>query len=469
MWEAIASNQRRSRILIVLMGVLLILVGALIGLTVDPQWGGAAGSLVALAVWLVLWLTAVYGGDSILLSTAGAMPIQKEDAPRLWNVVEEMTIAGGLPLMPAIYLIESDALNAFAVGRKPTVAAVAVTSGLLKRLTRDELQGVIAHELSHIRNLDVRFMTLASVMVGAIAILADGFLRSLRFTGGRRSSRGSGSGQAQLIIFLLAIVVAILAPICAQILYFACSRRREFLADASAARLTRYPDGLASALEKIACGGAPTEPFSRALAPLFIVNPLQSGLAAGLFATHPPTQMRIEILRAMGGRAGYLDYESAYKKVCGEKEACLGARTLGEGDSVQARTATAEPEPQQEAIGRARDVAGLLGRLGQFLEIPCACGMIIKVPPEFKQSEVVCPRCGTTHEVPSAKPIEAQAAGAAREQTYQRKQAGAWESFRCACGQTVQLSPLFAGSHVVCPACKSTIMIAGAKPEMVVK
>jgi heat shock protein HtpX len=183
--------------------------------------------------------------------------------------------------------------------------------------------------------------------------------------------------------------------------------------------------------------------------------------------------MRIQILRAMAGRAGYLDYESAYKKVRGEKEACLGARTLGEGDSVQARAAAPEPEPKQAAIDRARDVAGLLGRMGQYLEIPCACGLTIKVPPEFKPSEVVCPRCGTRHEVPSAKPVEASGAGAAGraapEQTYQRKQAGAWESFRCACGQTVQLSPLFAGTHVVCPACHQTITIVGLHAETVGK
>ena len=198
---------------------------------------------MALVIWLIMALVALIGGDSVLLHTAGAYHIDKEDAPRHLNVVEEMTIASSLGSMPRVYIIEDDAPNAFAVGRNPEKAAVAVTSGLLKRLTRDELQGVVAHEIGHIRNLDVRFMTLAAVMVGSIVLLSEVFMHYLWFGGGRRSSSRKGGGQAQIILLVVGILAAILAPIVARMLYFACSRRREYLADASAAQFTRFPDG----------------------------------------------------------------------------------------------------------------------------------------------------------------------------------------------------------------------------------
>ena len=280
MWEAIRRNRRRSTVLITLMGIILILLGFVIGMLVDPQAGGAFGAVVALGIWLILWLTAIAGGDSVLLASSRAKRVQKKDAPRLWNIVEEMTIASGLGTMPAVYIIEDSVPNAFAVGRKPEKAAVAVTSGLLKRLNRDELQGVIAHEIGHIKNLDIRFMTLASVMLGSIVLISEIFVRGFLYSGARRrSSRSGDGGQAQVVILVVALLVAILAPIVAQILYFACSRQREYLADASAARFTRFPEGLASALERISRRAASKEKVSRALAPLYIVNPLQARAA----------------------------------------------------------------------------------------------------------------------------------------------------------------------------------------------
>ena len=278
MWEAIQSNKRRSWYLIGLMGAMLVGLGFGVGYFYAPGMGGAVGAVAALILWLVLLLVAFAGGDSILLASAKAREIRKEDAPQLWNIVEEMAIASGLGRMPRIYIIDDDAPNAFAVGRNPEKAAVAVTSGLLRRLNRDELQGVIAHEIAHIQNLDVRFMTLASVMIGAIVLIADMFLRSLWYGGGRRRSSSSrGGGQAQLVILGVALLLAVLAPLAAQLLYFACSRRREYLADACGARFTRYPEGLASALEKIAAKAGQGSKVNRSLAPLYIVNPLQCG------------------------------------------------------------------------------------------------------------------------------------------------------------------------------------------------
>ena len=210
-----------------------------------------------------------------------------------------------------------------------------------KKHSRNRQRFSIAHEIGHIKNLDVRFMTIAAVMVGSITIIADMFLRSLWFGAGRRRS-AKIDARAQLIILAVAIVAAILAPICARLLYMACSRRREYLADASAARFTRYPEGLASALEKIALHVKSTKKVNRALAPLYIVNPLQARAAAGMLSTHPPTEQRIKILRAMAGGAGYVDYENAFRKVRGGDEACIGKQTLGSEGSVPARQASAE-------------------------------------------------------------------------------------------------------------------------------
>src|SRR5581483_8644938 len=244
MWEAIESNRRRSRWIVAGMGALLVALGALIGNAAAPRTGVVIGLGGALFVWVLLWTVAVFQGDQIMLSIAGAQKIEKADAPQLFNVVEEMVIASGLGRMPDIYVIPDDRPNAFAAGRKPETRVVCVTSGLLRLMSRDELQGVIAHEIGHHRNGDPALMILMGVMLGAIVLLADVFLRSnVMFGGGRRRSRDDkdDSGGLQILLVVLAIALAILAPILAQVMYFACSRRREYLADASAARFTRYP------------------------------------------------------------------------------------------------------------------------------------------------------------------------------------------------------------------------------------
>ncbi len=252
MWEQIRSNQIRSVVLVVVMGIILALLGYFLGLYFFGS--GIAGLIIALIIWAIMNLIAYFQGDSILLAMAGARKISPDDHPRLYNVVEEMKIASGLEKMPDIYIIDDPALNAFATGRDPKKAAVAITSGLLQKLNRDELQGVIGHEMSHIKNRDVLLMAMCSVLLGTIVILAW-YASRFMFFGGmagnrRSSSSGSGGGMAQLIILVVAIVLMILAPIFAQLIYFAVSRRREYLADASSALYTRYPEGLASALEK---------------------------------------------------------------------------------------------------------------------------------------------------------------------------------------------------------------------------
>jgi heat shock protein HtpX len=467
MWEAIHDNVRRSRLLIGFMGALLVGLGAVFGMAYAGADGAVAGAIAALAMWLILWLVATAGGEQVVLMSARARQIRKEDSPRLWNVVEEMTIASGLGTLPKIYIIDNEMPNAFATGRKPENGCVAVTSGLLRRLSRDELQGVIAHEIAHIKNLDVRFMTIAAVMVGSIVMIADIFLRSMWFGGGRRS--GGKGGQGQIIVLVLALAAAILAPIFAQILYFACSRKREFLADASAARFTRYPEGLASALEKISGSlGNSGKQALRSLAPMYIINPLQAAKSsAGLFSTHPATQRRVAILRAMGGNAGWVDYERAYKKVTGSREACLGQKTLASEKSVSARAASPEAGTKQDAVARAREVTDLIDRLAEFLVIGCVCGVRIKVPPNLDRESLRCPKCGRTHEVPRAeqdaqadKPA-APAQGPSAEPLRYRRQGRGWESFKCSCGKVQQLSPAFEVRAITCRKCHRKIEIAG--------
>lgn len=310
MWEAIAANKRRSTWLIFIMGALLGGIAAGIGYAFDPTPEAAAiGALVGLAIWGILLLVNMVGGESVLLSSANAREVSHDDAPQLYNIVEELRIAAALPAMPKVYIIETDVPNAFAVGLKPERACVAVTTGLLKQLDRDELQGVIAHELGHISNRDTLFMTLAGVTMGAIVLLADIGLRTMIYGGGRRSSsrssgRGGGGGNAQIILMVAALALAILAPLIARLLYFACSRQREYLADASAAQYTRYPAALASALGKIS-GEQNYKKLdaNHVTAPMYIINPLAAAGSANIFGTHPPTRERIRRLRAMQGGA----------------------------------------------------------------------------------------------------------------------------------------------------------------------
>lgn len=295
LWGEIRANRRRSWLLMLALAALLALVGAILGtLAFEDVLGALAGLALALLV-AVFWFPVVwFGGARMTLAVSGARRAERERDRMLVNVVEEMAIASGLPV-PEVWLIDDTAPNAFATGRDPRHAMVAVTTGLRDKLGRDELQAVVAHELAHIRNEDVRYATLVAVTVGAIALLCDFAIRHLRWGGGPRRARHRGAGGA---IVLVALVVGVLAPLSARVLQAAISRRRETLADLSAAEMTRYPEALARALEKIATDPEPLEAANRATAPLYIVNPLTKlDAARGLFSTHPPTEERARLLR----------------------------------------------------------------------------------------------------------------------------------------------------------------------------
>ena len=293
-----AANRRNSTLLIAAMILFCIAVGGILGAGIAGEEGIAFGLSGGVVAALVFCLVGWYGGVSTLMSFHGAQEIAKADAPQLFNVVEELAIAGGLP-MPRIFIIDTDAPNAFATGASPESAAVAITTGLLAKLERDELQGVMAHELSHVRNLDIRYSMLMATLAGGIVLLSEVILRAGLLSGGRRRSNRDG-GNAQIVLLLIGIVLSILAPIVTSLIELAMSRQREYLADASAVELTRNPRGLASALHKLAGDATPME-FSKAAESMFIVNP-KVGLRGGsddLFSTHPPIEERIRRLTAM--------------------------------------------------------------------------------------------------------------------------------------------------------------------------
>jgi heat shock protein HtpX len=293
MFDAIASNQRNSFLLLLLAGILLAGLVFAVGYYFElGEWFIVPAVLVSLGL---TW-SSYYYSDRIVLSMSHAKPVTKLEEPYLYNTVEALSIAAGVP-PPKPYIIEDSAPNAFATGRDPQHAAIAVTRGLLEKLNRLELEGVIAHEMSHVKNYDVRFMTLVAVLIGSIVLLSDWSLRSMWYGGGGRR-RGRGGGNA--ILLIVALVFIILSPIIAQLMQFALSRQREYLADASGATLTRYPEGLASALEKIAADTEPLEVANKATAHLYIYNPLRDykkSFLNNLFSTHPPVEERIKRLR----------------------------------------------------------------------------------------------------------------------------------------------------------------------------
>ncbi len=520
MWELINTNKRRSAILVVAMLALMLILGFLVGSALIPSvtttviesqrsvppntpepliepavrfspTGGVIGMIVAFAIWAVQALVAYFQGDRILLAVSGAREIEKADHPQLFNIVEEMTIASRLGKMPRIYIIDDMAPNAFATGRKPENAAVAVTAGLLGKLNRDQLQGVVAHEIAHIVHRDVLFMTMVGIMVGTVVMISEVFLRSLWYSGGGTRYRGNSKkgNQGQLLVLAVAVVFAILAPLLAQVIYFAVSRQREYLADAGAAVYTRYPEGLASALEAISSDTHVLRQANRATAPMYIINPLHKPgkMALKLTRTHPPIEERVRILRGLAGGVSYEKYQAAWSDVAGKNAAAMpaaalkeGARPIREGSGDDAPLGKAKAN---DARARVREAGDLMRKVNGFLFLPCACGMRIKLPPDFTKDHIGCPKCGTTLRVPVAElsalggageilrakggaPSDIPLARAKRTKkeaaqaplTVERRGRG-WMSFKCPCGATRSISPAYAGDNLHCTGCGRAIHV----------
>jgi len=313
-YDQIAANRRNSFLMAAFVVVLLGLLGFTIGFAVSGEpAGGVVATGLALVVGGLAGIGTYFAGDSLVLSVSGAREVDEAVAPQLLNVVREMAIAANVP-MPRVYLIEDTAPNAFATGRDPKHASVAVTTGLLEKLDREELQGVLAHELSHVRNLDIRFSLIVGVMVGAIAILADFFLRFTFWGGGRgRDREGGGGGGAQAVVFIIAIALAILAPLISRFIQLAVNRQREYLADASAVELSRNPYGLERALAKISGDAEVLEVANRGTQHMYFTNPIKKfeERSSGLMSTHPPIIDRINRLRQLTGEQPLGDAEQA--------------------------------------------------------------------------------------------------------------------------------------------------------------
>ncbi len=297
--DEMAKNRRASVLLIAVVAAIILVLAYTIAFLFAPEYLIVVLPFSLIFIAIYTYSSYMYG-DQVVLSATGAVPAEGRDYIYLRDTVEGLSIAAGIAL-PKPYVIHSSEMNAFATGRDPEHASVAVTSGLIQELNRQELEGVISHEISHIRNRDIQFMTLVAVLVGLAAILSHVILRTFRYgglIGGRRERRGRRGGGIEIIILVVGVILAIFAPILTRLVQFAVSRRREFLADASGAELSRYPEGLASALEKIMRHNQGKMDVSEAVSHLFFVDPNRSALDA-LYATHPPIQERIRRLRAM--------------------------------------------------------------------------------------------------------------------------------------------------------------------------
>ncbi len=298
MYNQITANKRKTWLLVGLIAAVIIGLSYAFALLrgVDPAGAIVIGTMIS----TVYALIGYYGSAGIALATSGAKLVTKQQAPELWNLVENLCIANGQS-MPKLYVIDDASPNAFATGRDPEHAAIAFTTGLLATLDKNELQGVAAHELSHVKNYDIRVMTIVVVLVGAVMLIADILLRGGHLFGGRDNR---GGGQATIVLFVLGLVLAILSPLFAQLIQLAVSRSREYLADASGALLTRYPEGLAGALQKISSVETPLRRANHATAHLFIASPFGGGRKRGfwreIFSTHPPVEDRVARLLHMG-------------------------------------------------------------------------------------------------------------------------------------------------------------------------
>ena len=298
MYQIIEHNKRKTALLIVTFIVVVLLIGYAFAKLTDA---GISALTIAAIFSTVMALVSFYQGDRIALAPAGAQgPIRNIDNPYLYRLIENLSITAGLPV-PKIYVISAPAINAFATGRDPAHASIAVTTGAVEKLENEELEGVLAHELSHIKNYDIRLMMVVLVLVGLVALLSDWFIRMQWHGGSNRRSDSNGGGRLQAILLLIGVILLILAPLLGKLIQLAISRKREFVADASGSLLTRYPEGLARALEKIAEENMALRNANNATAHLFISSPFgrTKHSLSKLFATHPPIDERIKVLRSM--------------------------------------------------------------------------------------------------------------------------------------------------------------------------
>ncbi len=326
-YDQISKNKWKSALLMMIFIVIILALGFFVGYIWGPEYA-IMGLAIAAIIATIMSFTSYYHSDKIALASAGAKPVTREEFPYYVNTVEGLSLAAGIPV-PRTYIIETPAMNAFATGRDPEHAAIAVTTGLLENCNRLELEGVLAHEMSHIGNYDIRYMCMVVVLVGLLVIFANVVTRMIFWSSiGDRDRGGGGMGEGggwfQIIIFVVGLVFLILSPIIGQLLQLSISRKREYLADATGAKLTRYPEGLASALEKLSSEAKPFPRTSQATAHLWIMEPFKKEAQAhkvkksSLWSTHPPIEERIQRLRAMSGLDGMFNQAMMEARLRGE-------------------------------------------------------------------------------------------------------------------------------------------------------
>ena len=502
MWTLVRANRMQTALLVAISLVTSVVIGYVLGriagvaLGVGPRVeAGLVGVEVAIVVWVVITVVTWYQGDALILAAAGAEPIEFKDHPQFCNVVEEMALAANLGRTPKPYIIQEQAMNAFATGMRPEMTAIAVTAGALARLNRDQLQGLVAHETAKIAHGDVLFLSLVSLMTGAVFARGAGrgrdtFGRNPRYTrGGVPLPAGQGLARA------LCGGLAVFAPVYAIFIAVGVVRKRVYLADAAAALYTRYPEGLAGALHVISGDPYTLVHANRGIATLCTVNPYKKEMGIHtpflLGATHPHTEQRISILRRIHGGVSLGAYQRAWQEEIGTKRQLVPADAMKKVRPVPIRESECDmATPPRE---RARAAGDLVRRLHDYLFLGCICGMRIKLPPTFPRDHVACPRCGRTCTVPTAALITGAAAAAtvveqatreiadmegrdpareaaARERaltaapalTITRTTPG-WMTFKCTCGTPNQISPSFDAPNTVCPECKAKIAIAAPK------
>jgi heat shock protein HtpX len=502
MWALVRANRLQTALLVAVSLAVSVVIGYVLGrlagmaLGVGPRVeAGLVGVEVAIVVWILITVVTSYQGDALILAAAGAEPIEFKDHPQFCNVVEEMALAANLGRTPKPFVIHEQAMNAFATGIRPESTAIAVTAGALSRLNRDQLQGLVAHEIAKIAHGDVLFLSLVSLMTGAV------FSRTSRrdtFSRNPRYMRGSAPMPAgQRLARALCGSLALFAPVYAVFIAMGVVRKRVYLADAAAALYTRYPEGLAGALHVISGDPFTLVHANRGIATLCTINPFKKEMGIHtpflLGATHPPTKTRIGILRRIHSGVSLGAYQRAWQTETGAKGRLMPEAALKAVRPLPIRAGEHASETATGSAERLRATGDLVRRLHDYLFLGCACGMRIKLPPTYPRDHVGCPRCGRLCAVPTAALLTGAARAAAVEaaavhadatlegRDTEREAAAreraltappalvitrttpGWMTFKCTCGTPNQLSPSFGAPNTVCPECKAKIAIVHAE------
>ena len=411
MWFIIEQNKRKTAIFLVILTLFFLFFGAALGFSFSSDmyngtyYGTSIGLLVGFISFIGIIFYTKFNASKFFLSQAGAVPVEKDDLPVLFNVVEEMSIAASLGFIPKIYVINSEIPNAFSVGVNEKNASVAVTVGLLSNLNRDELQGVIAHEIAHIKNLDSLYLMYAGVIFGAVVCVSDAIIRGFARS---RNRKGGGAG------LLIALILALISPILVKLLYLTISRKREYLADACACQYTRYPTGLASALNKISNFSFSGDKNAvikdekmnsgQVVSCMYIHNFLQKekpNFFDELFSTHPSTRKRIEVLKQMGA-SDIEEYNKVYRAVVSDKALINNKNLIKmniESIPIVAPLVEQTETKEETRIIRQRKAKDGLKKAMNYKVIHCDCDTKLKIPPELQISEITCPNCNKVHKI----------------------------------------------------------------------